>query len=265
MKKNVVVHGQGLSLGRTGGSGKYGSQLYSKLNDKLYDDLKNYNVFFPGFEPERTTERSSLAQRGYHVAGHLASRFLPPIVYDQVSKFRRSIKYLEEGRSNTAQEVVQTDLQWVDLSLPTLLHELSNYLVYRKIGRLSLSPNLLLVVTFLDIQDFFYPEYFSDAELNQRRLLYSYYKDRANYFIAISDFTKQTMVERLDIESNKIRVIHLATGDLQSMSIPEDIQIWAQSFGRFWIYPAKLWMHKNHKMLLKMLGGRRDECKKAGE
>jgi len=39
---------------------------------------------------------------------------------------------------------------------------------------------------------------------------------------------------------------------------------WVQSFGRYWIYPAKAWKHKNHAFLLAGLGKRRIELKRAG-
>lgn len=98
---------------------------------------------------------------------------------------------------------------WENSDSPVLLHELTNYNLIENAGRANLSSDLLLVVTFLDIQDYYYPSHFRPATLNSRQLLYSFFKDRADCFLAISEFTKQAMVERLKIAPEKLRLFIL--------------------------------------------------------
>ncbi len=57
---------------------------------------------------------------------------------------------------------------------------------------------------------------------------------------------------------------HLAADDLFFKQATEEVSSWVRSFGRYWIYPAKAWAHKNHEFLLKAIGKRAAEIKKAG-
>jgi glycosyltransferase involved in cell wall biosynthesis len=121
-----------------------------------------------------------------------------------------------------------------------------------------------LLVSFLDVQDLFYPENFADKSLTLRRLYYNFYKDRGDLFFAISEFTKKTMIEKLGIDGSKIIVTHLAADDCQKVRPSPDAFQWAQAFEKYLIYPAKVWPHKNHAFLFRVMARRRDELRKAG-
>jgi glycosyltransferase involved in cell wall biosynthesis len=145
-----------------------------------------------------------------------------------------------------------------------VLHELTNYTSCGELARICLSPNNRLLVSFLDVQDYYYPENFTDKSLTLRRLHYSFYKDRGDLFLAISEFTKQTMIEKLGIDGGKIIVTQLAADHCQKVQPSLDTVEWATTFGRFLIYPSKAWPHKNHAFLFRAMAHRRDELRKAG-
>ncbi|MFC1830898.1 glycosyltransferase family 4 protein [Thermodesulfobacteriota bacterium] len=143
----------------------------------------------------------------------------------------------------------------------SIQHELTSYSISNEVRQRCLSANLALAVTFLDLQDLYHPQYFSDKILTSRRSAYEFYKDRADLFFAISSFTKSSMVEKLGIEPDKIVVTYLAADDLSPLEQSAKAKKWCRQFGRFWLYPAKMWRHKNHEFLLRVLGRRAAELK----
>jgi glycosyltransferase involved in cell wall biosynthesis len=104
-------------------------------------------------------------------------------------------------------------------------------------------PKTPAVVTLLDIQHLFFPEFFSRAELAYRRVVYDGSLKRAGMIIAISGHVKQTLVERMGIEPERIEVIHLGLD--HDLFRPDG----AEARGPFLLYPANPWPHKNHERL----------------
>jgi glycosyltransferase involved in cell wall biosynthesis len=145
-----------------------------------------------------------------------------------------------------------------------VIHELSNYKHCLETGRLALLPSFRLAVTFLDVQDLYYPECFNDGILTRRRVGYAFFRERADVFFAISEFTKTTMVDRLRIDADRIKVVHLAGDDIARTVPSAEARQRAEAFGRYWIYPAKAWPHKNHALLFRALEARRDALKRSG-
>ncbi len=96
--------------------------------------------------------------------------------------------------------------------------------------------------TILDLQHEFLPENFSRWELTYRRQLYGASARRSRIVIAISEHARETLVERLSLEPDRVRTIHLGV-DLERFS-PADVPR-----EPFLFYPANAWPHKNHERL----------------
>jgi glycosyltransferase involved in cell wall biosynthesis len=97
--------------------------------------------------------------------------------------------------------------------------------------------------SILDLQHAYHPEFFSAGERAYRRLVYGWTARRSRLLIAISEHVKETLVERLDVAPERVRVIHLGV-DLERFR-PGDEQR-----EPFLLYPANRWPHKNHDRLL---------------
>lgn len=260
-----IVNGQGYTVKSNGGAGKYAFQLYHRLKnfnfgiDFPYCDISLVNFSVP---KRQYPKKGSIGNEIRLCANNISQQLIPPILHKSLhqifklakSKFKLDIYNIDEV-SKYADNINSQSRQ---LNSKIVLHELSNYSLFSDIGRLCLSTNFLLAVTFLDIQDVFYPENFDDNTLTKRRLSYSFFKERANVFFAISDFTKWTMVEKLKIDPSRIKVIHLAADDMKLIKPQQEDMSWARNFDRFWMYPAKAWKHKNHETLIRALGHRRD-------
>lgn len=145
-----------------------------------------------------------------------------------------------------------------------LAREVRRYLVGEKIA-LYFSPSqviyprgiafdtLAFVTTMLDIQFEYFPEYFSAAQLAARRNDARYAVEHSDRLIAISAYTKQTLTDRYGADPHTIRAIHLAPHETEeasaSLALPET----------FVFYPAALWPHKNHRVLIDALAILKDE------
>jgi glycosyltransferase involved in cell wall biosynthesis len=102
------------------------------------------------------------------------------------------------------------------------------------------------VTTVVDVQHEYLPEFFSRAELTYRRFVYPRTLRRSRLLIAISEHTKATVLERLRISPDLVRVIHLGV-DLERFSPDGSERL------PFLLYPASRWAHKNHERLFEAL------------
>lgn len=249
----LVVDGQGMEVSGSGGTGKYARELEQRLRRPSTAELLSgcwmELVNFPG-PPPAATARRSLRRR----LGRLARRILPDATVQRLRGLSDA-----GGRSTPAPPAA-----WSRHPGPIILHELSNYAVCPEAGRLALSPRMKLLVTFHDIQDYDLPQFFDDASLLRRRMHYAFYADRADLVFADSAFTKETIVDRLEIAPERVVVVHLAADDMELVEPSAEADAWVRGLGRYMVFPAKAWPHKNHEFLLRALGRRREALARAG-
>lgn len=98
------------------------------------------------------------------------------------------------------------------------------------------------VVTILDLQHLEYPQLFSRAERLFRRATHERSARRADLVIAISQFVRQSVIERLGVTPERVRAIHLGVD--HRLYGPGD-----EPREPFLLYPARRWPHKNHERL----------------
>lgn len=113
------------------------------------------------------------------------------------------------------------------------------------------------VLTFWDMQQEFYPEFFTDRELRRRRRTYRSSAEEARRIIVSSEFTKQCLVERYSIGPDKIDVIYTGYGpEYRVIDDRDELDRVRKKHGLsrpFLYYPAATWPHKNHRTLLAAL------------
>lgn len=108
-----------------------------------------------------------------------------------------------------------------------------------------------MVVTLVDIQEVFYPQFFTDFDLYNRAYHYSGSIRMADQVITISHFSKKTIVQHHHLPAHKITVAHLCADAryyrAAQIACPPQSQL---PSGDFILYPANRWVHKNHDTLL---------------
>lgn len=110
------------------------------------------------------------------------------------------------------------------------------------------------VLTFPDMLHEFFPEFFSPYAIKSRKALYRPSAEQATRIIAISEHTKASLVDRYEIDPDKIDVIYIGYNpQFQVMDNHDPLESLRHKYSLdkpFMYYPAATWPHKNHKRLL---------------
>jgi glycosyltransferase involved in cell wall biosynthesis len=110
------------------------------------------------------------------------------------------------------------------------------------------------VVTLTDVQDAYYPEFFSSENLRSRLFHHPASSRMAERVITVSDYSKQTIVETQNVSSEKVTVAHLCADERYYRAAEIARRPWIPlPSGEFAFYPANRWPHKNHEVLLRAL------------
>jgi glycosyltransferase involved in cell wall biosynthesis len=106
----------------------------------------------------------------------------------------------------------------------------------------------------VDIQEVFYPQFFTDLDLYNREYHFLGSTRMADRVITISHFSKQSIVNHHHIPPTKVYVAHLCADErfyrAAEIARPPSYPL---PQGNFILYPANHWLHKNHDVLLQAL------------
>lgn len=127
--------------------------------------------------------------------------------------------------------------------------------IHEPFSAYTLQTNKPVVLTVHDIQHEYYPNFFSSSELEFRKRWYTRSISRAQKVIAISEFTRHTIIEKYSVSPENVVVNHYGldpqfvkqTNQNQLSEIKRKYDL-PQSFI---FYPANSWPHKNHLGLLR--------------
>jgi glycosyltransferase involved in cell wall biosynthesis len=115
-----------------------------------------------------------------------------------------------------------------------------------------------LVSVIADLQHIYYPFFFSKQELRNRSHFYDQLRTKADYVIAISEYTRKTIIEKLNFSPEKVYAIPIPIHSRLQTPHPTSVQTILKKYvlynKKYGIYPANLWPHKNHKMLITAFG-----------
>ena len=113
------------------------------------------------------------------------------------------------------------------------------------------------VLTFWDMQQEFYPQFFTKKEREHRAKTYKKSVHLATRVIVSAEFTKQCLVDLYAVDKNKIDVVYTGySHDYQASRSVAEIDFVRQKYDLdrpFMFYPAATWPHKNHLGLLNAL------------
>jgi glycosyltransferase involved in cell wall biosynthesis len=113
------------------------------------------------------------------------------------------------------------------------------------------------VLTAVDVQHLLHPGNFGAFDRTYRARAYPASLARAAHVIAISEFTRRTLLERCAVPPERVTTIHL--GVEQAGADPAPPRDGPPPVtGPFLYYPAATWAHKGHATLLTTLAALRD-------
>ena len=118
------------------------------------------------------------------------------------------------------------------------------------------------VLVIPDIQHEYFPEFFSAEAVAERRRLFGESIARASHICAISEFTRQSLIERLGTPPELITTVPLAADSIFTAfpDARDQPVLGKYSLRRheYLFFPAHTWRHKNHRAALSALRILRD-------
>jgi glycosyltransferase involved in cell wall biosynthesis len=110
--------------------------------------------------------------------------------------------------------------------------------------------HLPTVACLMDIQEQYMPEFFSEGDLNARHIIYPRICSEATLVCTISNFCKNSFIEKFSTQASKIQVVYLSPQKklLNAVSEAPEISI---RLSKYILYPSSFYPHKNHINLLK--------------
>ena len=106
------------------------------------------------------------------------------------------------------------------------------------------------VVTIHDLQYLYYPEYFTRSKLTWLKSMVPRSAEAARLVLTPSEFTRRTVIERLGIDPSIVVVVPHGVSPRASDLASADVRDRYGIPGRFFVYPASTFPHKNHLVLI---------------
>ena len=113
------------------------------------------------------------------------------------------------------------------------------------------------VCIIYDLQYKTYPEFFAPEDVAHRSRTFTEAARRSTVLAAISDYSRDVAIAEGKLDPARIKTIHLhiSRHSLRNAARDETILGRLQLVaGKYLIYPANFWKHKNHEMLLTAFG-----------
>jgi len=115
------------------------------------------------------------------------------------------------------------------------------------------------VVVIPDLQHEYCPDFFTPDVLAERKRVYGESIESADGLIAISEYTRQTVIEKFKMDPNRIQTVHLAADPIfhPENRIPGNkrrvLDKYRLKAKGYLFLPANTWLHKNHKGAIEAL------------
>jgi len=145
-------------------------------------------------------------------------------------------------------------LKYIKYSTKSVLRSRSIDVLFCPMSAVNYSePGIPVLSLIHDLQHEYYPQFFSDSENATRKKFYNEICNLADYIVSVSEYTRKTVIEKLNFAEDKTKVIYnCIQGRVKVES--DEIDSILEKFGflnkKYAFYPANFWPHKNHKVLL---------------
>jgi glycosyltransferase involved in cell wall biosynthesis len=139
-----------------------------------------------------------------------------------------------------------------------LLRRLGADLLFCPFGQFRMpqfqDPRIPTVSVIYDLQFLDYPEFFSAADVDSRRKAYGETCQLSDALVCISEATRRAVLESPAAPRGAATTIYIRTAACGTGTDATRTQQTLKRLGlqmdRYFVYPANLWLHKNHENLL---------------
>jgi glycosyltransferase involved in cell wall biosynthesis len=106
------------------------------------------------------------------------------------------------------------------------------------------------ILTVHDLQYLYYPEYFTRAKLTYLKSMVPRSAEAARLILTPSEFTRRTVIERLNIDPNFVVVVPHGISPHEHREHRAGVRDEYDIRGPYFLYPAITYPHKNHLVLI---------------
>jgi glycosyltransferase involved in cell wall biosynthesis len=139
-----------------------------------------------------------------------------------------------------------------------LLHRLGVDLLYCPFtAPLYAEPGVPVVTTIHDLQYRTFPQFFAADDVAHRDAVFRAACRKSTRIAAVSDYTRESAIRHGSLDPRRISTIHTRLACRLAFPGSAPTEVLARLGlvkGRYLIYPANFWRHKNHEMLLTAFG-----------
>ncbi len=189
----------------------------------------------PAAQPAAQAGRSGLV----HAVGKSLETLLPRETYVKVYSAYRGRR--QPIKSNSLIKQLDVDLVFCPFTAPFYY-----------------DPQTPIVIIVYDLQSLYYPQFFSIEETINARRYFEQSCKVASRLVAISEYTRQTILEKAEIELERVTtipcVLYSDRARIDPARAGQILQKYGLSENGYLFYPANFWLHKNHAMLLTAFG-----------
>ena len=161
---------------------------------------------------------------------------LPPRLRRIAARLKHSLTRLKRHSSRSLLRDLKVDLLFCPFTAPTYFE-----------------PNIPTVCIIYDLQYKTYPEFFAPEDVVHRDRTFTEAVRVSTALAAISHYSREVAIKQGKLDPAKVRTIHLHISQHSLRNAPRDESILSRlqlAAGKYLIYPANFWKHKNHEMLL---------------
>jgi glycosyltransferase involved in cell wall biosynthesis len=184
----------------------------------------------------------------------------PPAMRSLATKmFSRTLEHLPGRLRRVAGRLVYTLLAASKRSgSRTLLRDLNADLLFCPFTAPTyFELNTPTVCVIYDLQYKTYPDFFAPEDVAHRGRTFTEAARRSTLLAAISDYSRDVAIAEGKLDPGRIKTIHLHISRHSLRNAARDETILGRlqlEAGKYLIYPANFWKHKNHEMLLTAFG-----------
>jgi glycosyltransferase involved in cell wall biosynthesis len=125
-------------------------------------------------------------------------------------------------------------------------------------GIFFFDPGVPVVSIVADLQYLYYPEFFDPPARHERDRHFRQVCRVASRVVCISEYTRRTVLQHSELAADRTAVVWIATRKRwdrpDRAGAQRVLPALALQPGRYLLYPANFWRHKNHELLLMAFG-----------
>ncbi len=244
----VLVDLRWMEPGVAGGIENYSRSFMKEL--AALDHFNEYKVLLPSVSKY---DLDLTPNRNIHFLTHDGPDKYWRKISNRARKFAFRLMQKQDWRSETVEDLGVAHRYGVDLVLSPIGY------FYPDVACLK------NVIFILDLQHEYFPQFFTHADLEERRRVFGNAIKKSKHLIAISEYTRQCVLEKYNINPATITTVYGAADSFfqpdnsRQVKTERVLEKYGLNGKNYLFFPGNTWPHKNHITAVEALKILRDD------